>query len=149
MWCFRKKQYKRLDDTYEFDKIIKIEKRTFKKYNRSNLNYSSKHNFYEYYNIKKINSLSITSKYPILLSFYSDLNESNNFNPQKESTKEKNLTAYDHASELYNEHLEIYFDEHKALSDAQKSLVINIILLIYFLRNKIMMSGLKIKNHLM
>ena len=149
MWCFRKKQYKRFDDTYEFDKIIKIEKRTFKKYNRSNLNYSSKHNFYEYYNIKKINSLSITSKYPILLSFYNNLDESNNFNPQKESTKEKNVTAYGHASELYNEYLEIYFDEHKALSDAQKSLVINIILLIYFLRNLIMMSGLKITNNLM
>ena len=29
-----KKQYKGLDDTYEFDKIIKIEKPTFKKYNR-------------------------------------------------------------------------------------------------------------------
>ena len=29
-----KKQYKRLDDTYEFDKIIKIEKPTIRKYNR-------------------------------------------------------------------------------------------------------------------
>ena len=27
---------------------------------------------------------------------------------------------YDNASKLYNEYLEIYFDEYKALSDAQK-----------------------------
>ena len=32
-----KKQYEKIDNTYEFDKIIKKEKPTFKKYNRSNL----------------------------------------------------------------------------------------------------------------
>ena len=69
-----KKQYKKLDDTYEFDKIIKKEKPAFKKYKRSNLIYNRKYSFYEYYNIKNSNSLSLKSKYPILLSFYSDLN---------------------------------------------------------------------------
>ena len=69
-----KKQYKKLDDTYEFDKIIKKEKPAFKKYKRSNLIHNRKYSFYEYYNIKNSNSLSLKSKYPILLSFYSDLN---------------------------------------------------------------------------
>ena len=40
-----KKQYEKVDDTYEFDKIIKKEKPTFKKYNRSNLIYNSKYSF--------------------------------------------------------------------------------------------------------
>ena len=30
------------------------------------------------------------------------------------------MTVYDNASELYNEYLEIYLDEYKAVSDAQK-----------------------------
>ena len=65
-------------------------------------------------------SSSLESKYPFLLSFYSDLNKSNDLNPQKESTKEIKVTAHDNASELYNEHLQIYFDQYKTLSDAQK-----------------------------
>ena len=40
-----KKQYQKLDDTYELDKIIK-KTPTFKKYNQSNLIYSSKYSFY-------------------------------------------------------------------------------------------------------
>ena len=84
-----KKQYQELVNTYEFDNIIKKEKPTFKKYNISNLIHNSKYSFYEYY-IKKFNSLSLSSKYPILLLFYSDLNKLNNLNPKKESTKEKN-----------------------------------------------------------
>ena len=72
-----------------YDKIIKKEKPTFKKYNRSNLIFNSKYSFYEYYNIRNFNSLSLSSKYPILLYFYSDLNKFNNLNPQKEETKEK------------------------------------------------------------
>ena len=84
-----KTQYQKLDDTYEFDKIIKVEKPTFKKYNRSNLIYNSKYSFYEYCNIKNFNNFSLKSNYPILLSFYSDLNQFNNLNPQKESTIRK------------------------------------------------------------
>ena len=55
-----KKQYQKLDDPYEFDKIIKKEKPSFKEYNRSILIYNSKYSFYEDYNIKESNSLSIT-----------------------------------------------------------------------------------------
>ena len=60
------------------------------------------------------------SKYPILFSFYSNLNKFNNLNPQKESTKKKNVTVYDNASELHNEYLEIYFYQYKALSYDRK-----------------------------
>ena len=42
------KQYKRLSNTYEFDRIKK-EKSKIKKCNRSNLMYDSKYDFYEYY----------------------------------------------------------------------------------------------------
>ena len=54
------KQHQKLDNTFEFDKRIKKEKPTLKKYNRSNVIYSSKYRFYEYYNIN-LNSLSLTS----------------------------------------------------------------------------------------
>ena len=55
----------------------------------------------------------------------------NNLNPQKERTKEKKAAVYNNVSELYNEYLQTYFDECKALSDAQEeSSVINMILLI-------------------
>ena len=61
-----KKHYQKSDDTFEFDKIIKKGKPAFKKYNRSSLI-----SFYLYYNSKKFNSLSLTSKYPFLFWFYS------------------------------------------------------------------------------
>ena len=66
------KQHKRFDNTNEFDKIIKKEKPTVKKYNRSNLIYNSKHKFYEHCNIKKLNNPSLESKYPSLPSFYNE-----------------------------------------------------------------------------
>ena len=62
-----KKQYQKLDSINESQKIIKKEKPTFKKYNRSNLICKSKHIFYEYYNIN-FNSRSLTSKYKVLTS---------------------------------------------------------------------------------
>ena len=46
-----KKHCQKLDNTYNFDQITKTEKPIFKKYNRSNLIYNSKHSFCEYYNI--------------------------------------------------------------------------------------------------
>ena len=46
-----KKQYQKLDDTDEFVRMKK-EIPTIEKYKRSNLTYSSKYSFYEYYNIK-------------------------------------------------------------------------------------------------
>ena len=62
-----KKHYQKSDDTFEFDKIIKKGgKPTFKKFNRSSLI-----GFCLYYNSKRFNSLSLTSKYPFLFWFYS------------------------------------------------------------------------------
>ena len=66
-----KKLYQKFD-TYEFDRIIKKEKTMFEKYNRSNLIDDSKYSFYPYYNIKNVNSLSLTSKYSILFLFSSE-----------------------------------------------------------------------------
>ena len=102
-----KKHYQKLDDTYEFDKIIEKEKPEFKKHNISNIIYHNKHRFYEYYNNKTFNSLSLTSKYPIILSFYSNLIKFHNLNPQKPSAKQRKSNADDNASELYKEYLEI------------------------------------------
>ena len=45
-----KRQYQKFDKHFEFGKTIKKGKPTIKKYNRSNLIYSSKYIFYEYYN---------------------------------------------------------------------------------------------------
>ena len=54
-----KKQYQQLDDTFEFDKIIKKEERTFENCNKSNLIYNSKYSFYKcYHNSKKVDNLS-------------------------------------------------------------------------------------------
>ena len=58
---------------HEFDRIKK-EKPTIKKYNRSNLIYNDKFSFYEYYNIG-FNSLSLTSKFKVLISFYIESNK--------------------------------------------------------------------------
>ena len=102
-----KKQYQKLDDTFAFDKIIEKNPPEFKKHNISNIICNNKHSFYEYYNNKNFNSLSLTSKYPILLSFYSDLIKFHNLNPQKESRKERKTNVDDNASELYKEYLEI------------------------------------------
>ena len=115
----QKKQYQKLHHIYKFDKTVKTENPTFKKYNRSKLIYNSRYSFYEFDNIKKFNSLSHTTKYPILPLLYINFNL-NNLNPQKESAKEKKVTVCDNASELYNEYLEIYFDEYKALSGSHK-----------------------------
>ena len=85
IWHYKETQ--KLDSTYEYDKITRKEKPAFKKYNRSNLIYNMKHSFWEYYNTKNFFSLSFTSKYPILLLFYSDLEKFNNLNPKKRKHK--------------------------------------------------------------
>ena len=56
--------------------------------------------------MKNFNSLSRTSKYPILFLFYSELKKFNNINPQKEHRNEKKA-VYNNATELYNEYLEV------------------------------------------
>ena len=58
-----KKKYQKLDNTLEFDKIIKSE-----------LMYNSKYSFYNYRNGKKINNLSLKSQYSFLVEFFNDLN---------------------------------------------------------------------------
>ena len=115
-----KKQYQKLHDIYEFDKIIKEEKPAFKKYNRLNLIYNSKCNFYEYY-IINLNSLSLRSKYKVLTSSYNKLNKFYSLKTQKESTKERKATVYDIGSEMYDEYLGTYFGQYMALSDNRKS----------------------------
>ena len=51
--------------------------------------------------------------------FYTELNKFDSLNPRKGRTLEKK-TVYDNASELYNEYLEIYFNQYMTLSDAKK-----------------------------
>ena len=54
-----KKQYQKLDDTFEFDKNIKTKKPTLKKYNKSSLVYDSNYSFFKYYHhFWKIDNLS-------------------------------------------------------------------------------------------
>ena len=72
-----KKQYQKLNDTYECDKIIKKEEKP------------TVSTGFKDVIVLKILIVSLTSKYSILLSFYSNLNKFNNVNPQQESTKEK------------------------------------------------------------
>ena len=83
------KQYQKLENAYELDKIIEKEKPTVKKYNRSNIIYESKDNFYGYYNIKNFNSLFLESKYQILASSYNKLNKFNSLKPRKGCRKEE------------------------------------------------------------
>ena len=91
-----KKQYKKLDDTFEFDKIIKKEKPTLENYSKSNLIRSSKHSFYKYYHdSKKIDKLSLKSKYSFLLEFSKHLNKFKKVKIQKRRTeKKKNRCVY-------------------------------------------------------
>ena len=61
-----KKQYQIWDTADELNKMIKREKQTVKKHNKSNLIHHSKYSFYEYCNIENFNSLSAPKlKYPI------------------------------------------------------------------------------------
>ena len=48
-----KKQYQKLDVTFEFDKIIKKEKPTLENYSKSDLIYNSRYGFYNYYGNSK------------------------------------------------------------------------------------------------
>ena len=80
-----KKQSQKLDDTFEFHKIIKKEKPILENYSKSDLTYNGKYSFYNYYcNSKKINNLSLKSKYLILVEYFNDLNKFNKLKTQKE-----------------------------------------------------------------
>ena len=91
-----KKQYQKLDNTYEFDKIFKKEKPTLENYNKSNIIVIVKN----------------------LKTFLNDLDKFNKLKTLKEKAEKKKTNVYDKASELYNDLLQKYFDEYYDLSDA-------------------------------
>ena len=100
------KQYQKLDNSYEFDKIIEKEN-----YSKSNLIYDPNHSFHKYYcDRKNHDNLSF------LNDFFNEFNKLINVNPQKESTKERKINVYDTASELYNYFLGIYYHQYYELS---------------------------------
>ena len=65
--------------------------------------------------VKKIDNLSLETKYSFSAEFFNDLDKFNKLRTQKEK---KNV--YDTFSELYNNLLERYFDEYYDLSDAKR-----------------------------
>ena len=84
----QRKRYQKLDDTYEFDKIIKKEKPRLENYSKSDLIYNSNNRFYKYYrNSKKFVNLSLKSKDSFLVDFFNDLDKSNKLKTQKETSK--------------------------------------------------------------
>ena len=46
--------------------------------------------------------------------FFNELNKFNSLKPRKECKKKKKVTVPDNVSELYNEYIEIYFDQQMA-----------------------------------
>ena len=55
-----KKQYQKVNDTYEFDKIIKKETPTLENYSKSDLIYNSNCSFYKHFcDSKKFDNLSL------------------------------------------------------------------------------------------
>ena len=72
-----RKNYQKLDNTFEFDEIFKKEEPIFKNYIKSNLIYNSKYSFYKYYrrDSKKFDNLSFKSKYLFPEDFLNDLNK--------------------------------------------------------------------------
>lgn len=56
-------------------------KKTLKKYNKSDLIYNRKRSFYKYRVIKKIDNLSLQSKYSFLVRFFDDLDKRSGSKP--------------------------------------------------------------------
>ena len=85
-----KKQYQKLDNSYEFDKIIKKEELTFENFGKSDLIYNSNYSFYKYYHyIKKFDNPSLESKYSFLAKFFNDLNNVDKLKTQKKKRKKQ------------------------------------------------------------
>ena len=61
--------------------------------------------------------------------------------------KRRKETVYNNTSELYNKYLEIYFNQYVALSDAKKRNFVSKYER-FLLMDKIMITGLKMKNQL-
>ena len=88
-----KKQHKKLDNTSEFDKIIKKIKPAVKNYNKSNTTYNSKYSFYKYYrDSKKFDNLSFKSKQSFLHEFLKDLNKLKKLKAIKQETEKQKKT---------------------------------------------------------
>ena len=85
-----KKNYHRLANIDEFDKTIKKEKPTLKKYNMSCLIYITNNSFYKYYcNRKNVYNLSFESRYSCLVKFFDDIDKFSDAIHGNENTKEK------------------------------------------------------------
>ena len=97
------KLYQGLDKIYQFNEKIK-KKPTLKKRNKSALIYNNKYSFYKYYrDSKKIENLSLESKYSFLAKYYNDLDKFSKLKLQKQKTRKKKTNIYDTSSELYND----------------------------------------------
>ena len=70
--------------------------------------------------VKKIDSLSFKSKHSFQKKFFNELDDLNNVNSQKESTKKRKINANDTASELDNCFLGIYYHKYYELSDDKR-----------------------------
>ena len=74
----QRKWYQKLENTYEFHKIIKKEKLTLENYSKSELICDSNYSFFKYYrDIKKFDNLSLKLKHSFLAEFFNDLNKFN------------------------------------------------------------------------
>ena len=112
------KQYQKLENSYEADKIIKRKKPTLENYSKLDLIYDANHSFFKYYrDRKKIYDLS---KHSFLNEFFDDLDKLKNLNPEKGSIKDKNINVHDKASELYNNFLGIFYHKYYELSDDKR-----------------------------
>lgn len=83
------KHYEKLDNTLEFNKIIKNEPK-FNNYDKSNLIYNRKYSFYKFYGFsKKFDGLTFKSKYSFLHEFLNYLNKFIKLKTMIEITKKK------------------------------------------------------------
>ena len=101
------------------DDEIMIKKPTSKNYNKLDLIYNSKYTFYEYHGINGFNDLSFESKYNDLVLRHQVLKKFDSPEPHKGHTKEKKSIVNGKVSKLYNEILEIYFDQYNNFSVAK------------------------------
>ena len=72
--------------------------------------------------VKKIDKLSVKSKYSFIANFFNDLDKLNKPKTQKEKIEKKREICIIHtASDLHNDLLGIYFDEYNELPDAKRN----------------------------
>ena len=119
--------------------MIKKEKPRLKNYSKSDLIYICSYSFYKYFrSCKKFDKL-------FLVNFFNDLNKYNKPKTKKEKTKKKKLNLYYAASELYSDFTVMNTMNYQMLKERRRSP--NIILIIYFLKCVIMVTGKLMKNN--